>query len=77
MILLSKQIKSMCMTPRFLKSLFERNPLIQNKYSHHYRRFIKIVEPNIDKLIDSNVRYCKVWKGILFAFLDAKGRFQK
>ena len=34
-----------------------------------------MVEPNNDMLIDSNVsihvRYCKVWKGMLFALLDA------
>ena len=47
-----KQIKSMCLAAKILKSSFESNPLLQNNYPHHYRKFIKIVGPHVDKLID-------------------------
>ena len=75
-----KQIKIMCLAAKILKSSFESNPLIENKYPHHYRKFIKIVGPHVDKLIDSNVsihikrnilQKGEVSKRILFTLLDA------
>ena len=75
-----KQIKIMCLAAKILKSSFESNPLIQNNYPHHYRKFIKMVGPHVDKLMDSNVSIhmkCKilqeweVFEVVLFALLDA------
>ena len=63
-----------------LKSSFESNPLLQNNYPHHYRKFIKMVGPHVDKLIDSNVsihikrnilQKGEVCKRLLFTLLDA------
>ena len=75
-----KQIKSMCMAAKILKSSFESNPLIQNDYPHHYCKFIKMMGPHVDKLMDSNVsihikrnilQKGEVSKQILFTLLDA------
>ena len=75
-----KQIKSMCLAAKILKSSFESNPLIQNNYPDHYRKFIKMVGPHVDKLMDSNIsihmkrnilQKGEVCKRILFTLLDA------
>ena len=75
-----KQIKSMCLAAKILKSSFESNTLLQSKYPHPYRKFIKMVGPHVDKLMDSNVsihmkrnilQKGEVCKQILFALLDA------
>ena len=75
-----KQIKSMCLAAKILKSSFESNPLIQNNYADHYRKFIKMVGPHVDKLMDSNIsihmkrnilQKGEVCKRILFTLLDA------
>ena len=50
-----KQIKSIYLGAKILKSSFESNPLIQDKYPHYYRKFMKMVGPHIEKLTDSNV----------------------
>ena len=52
---LLKQIKSMCLAAKILKSSLEDNPLLQNNYPHHYRKFMKMVGPHVDRLMDSNV----------------------
>ena len=75
-----KQIKSMCLAAKILKSSFESNPLIQNNYPDHYRKFIIMVGPHVDKLMDSNIsihmkrnilQKGEVCKRILFTLLDA------
>ena len=45
----------MCLGAKILKNSFESSPLIQDKYPHSYRKFMKIVGPHIEKLTDSNV----------------------
>ena len=75
-----KQIKSMCLAVKILKSSFEINPLLQDKYPHYYRKFMKIVGPHIEKVTDSNVsihmkrnilQKGEVCKRLLFTLLDA------
>ena len=75
-----KQMKSMCLAAKILKSSFESNPLIQNNYPDHYRKFIKMVGPHVDKLMDSNLsihmkrnilQKGEVCKRILFTLLYA------
>ena len=52
---LVSQIKSMCLAAKILKSPFESNQLLNDKYPHYYRKFVKIVGPHVEKLMDSNV----------------------
>ena len=75
-----KQIKSICMAAKILKSSFESNPLLLNNYPPHYRKLIKMVGPHVDKLMDSNLsihikrkilQKIIVCKGILYTLLDA------
>ena len=75
-----KQIKSMCLGAKILKSSFESNPLIQDKYPNYHRKFIKIVGPHIEKLTKINVsihmkrnilQKGEVCKQLLFTLLDA------
>ena len=77
---LVKQIKSICLAAKILKRSFERNPLIENNFPHQYRKFIKMVGPHVDKLMESNLsihmkrnilQKGEVCKRILFTLLNA------